>query len=301
MPGSSSRSAASAIRQPARYAIGGSPTSSVKRRASAARETPASRGELRDRPRVRRVVVDQPQRVADDRVGVRPGTSRARPPRRARATRAARRSAAGRAAGRAPPPGRARRARSRRPAARSAGSRARRRGDHGERRQRAQQPPADLAVELVGAGRAARSRRRARCPTCARRGGASRPRGPRGHAALARQDEHLRLGRRVVGDGVGVRARAAGRRRRARAGPARRRPGTTTAPPRTTARNVSGASSAIRIDHGGGERRAQQERPARPGPVEHAGDRIHGRRRSHMNPLVSTMDRLTDPAFNACP
>ncbi len=41
-PGSRSRSAASAIRQPVRNAIGGSPTSSWKRRASVARETPAS-------------------------------------------------------------------------------------------------------------------------------------------------------------------------------------------------------------------------------------------------------------------
>src|SRR5690606_35705938 len=41
-PGSRSRSAASASRHPVRYAIGGSPTSSVNRRASEARETPTS-------------------------------------------------------------------------------------------------------------------------------------------------------------------------------------------------------------------------------------------------------------------
>ena len=41
-PGSSSRSAASVRRQSVRNAIGGSPTSSVKRRASAAREAPTS-------------------------------------------------------------------------------------------------------------------------------------------------------------------------------------------------------------------------------------------------------------------
>src|SRR6266540_1556438 len=41
-PGSRSRSEASAIRQPVRKLIGGSPTSWLKRRANAARETPAS-------------------------------------------------------------------------------------------------------------------------------------------------------------------------------------------------------------------------------------------------------------------
>ena len=50
--------------------IGGSPTSSVKRRASAARETPVSAASSATVQGWAGVVVEQPQRAADDRVAV---------------------------------------------------------------------------------------------------------------------------------------------------------------------------------------------------------------------------------------
>ena len=255
------------MRQPVRKVIGGSPTSSLKRRASAARDTPAR---------------------------VRP----ARPP----STDARGRGAAGAGPGRRP--GRRRRGTSAGASASGRANHARSDGDqqqveqavehgllpgssltissassptsglsqascaqHEQRRQRAQQPPADLAVELVGAGEHH-----------------GRPVGrvaPRAHAevhhlrqllavgrraALAGVDHGLRRGGRVVGDRVGLGAADDGDVAGARAAPARRRRAAIHASPRTTATSVSGASSSIRSDHGGSSIERSRNAPRARGP-----------------------------------
>lgn len=69
------RSAATVMRQSARYDMGGVPTNSVKRRANAARDTPvrevSAGGQCGDRPRCTRIVVDQPERLAHHRITLR--------------------------------------------------------------------------------------------------------------------------------------------------------------------------------------------------------------------------------------
>ena len=168
--GSRSRSAASASRQPVRNAIGGSPTSSVKRRASAARETPASAASAA-------TVHGCAGSLCSSRSAW-PTTG----------------SLWARYHAGASASGRANQARSdgdeqqveqpvehrllaglvlddlvgeqRRRAGQSHASAA----QHEQRRQRVEQPPADLALDLVGAGEHHRRAVGAVAPACARRG-----------------------------------------------------------------------------------------------------------------------------------
>ena len=156
----------------------------MNRRANAARDDPAGGRERRDRPRVLGMVVDQPDRRADDRVVVR-GVPRGRLARPRRAC-AGRSPAAGRAAGRARPPGPGRRARS--PSDKQRDERALDPAEHDVGRQPRQHPTADLGDVLVGADQQHRLAVDRRCPTCAR------PATSTGPAAA-------RAGRRTAGRG----------------------------------------------------------------------------------------------------
>ena len=130
-----------------------------------------------------------------------------------------------------------------------------------------QQPPADLALELVGAGQQHGLAVRAVAPRAHAEVAIAASSSPvRRRAALARVDDDLRRRGRVVGDGVRVRARARSRRRRGRAAAASPSSGTIHASPRTTATSVSGASSWMRSDHGGSRLERSRNAPRARGP-----------------------------------
>ena len=181
--GSRRRSAASASRQPVRKVMGGSPTSSVNRRASAARETPISAASDGDGPRLGRVVVEHAHGLPDHRVALRAVPAREVRPRAGRTTRAAPRRAAGRAAGRARRSGRVvaddlvgeHRDEGRVPHVRAE-------DDH--RRQGVQQPLAHLGLRSRRCRPASPRSPQGRCPTTARRG-ASPGEGPRRRASCS--------------------------------------------------------------------------------------------------------------------
>ena len=272
-PGSRSRSAASAMRQPVRNAIGGSPTSSLKRRASAARETPVASASSAT------VHGCAGSWCSSRSAGPTTGSPWARYQPGASAS------------------GRANQARSdgdqqqveqpveHRLLARLVlddlvGQQRDERAvpgvvaQHEQRRQRAQQPPADLAVELVGAGQHHRRAVARRCPTCARRGriicASSSPSG-----VVQRWPGWMTACGAVAGIvGDGVRVGPADDGDVAAAEPHRRAvvAGAIQASPRTTATSVSGASSSMRSDHGGSSSSAAGRRRAR-------GARRAGRRR----------------------
>ena len=254
--------------------MGGSPTSSLKRRASAARDTPASRRERGDGPRgagswcSSRSAGRPPGRRWR---GTTPGPRASGRANQARSAAISSRSSSRSSTASWPGSSCTISAASRATSGWSQSSAA----QDEQRRQRVEQPPADLAVERVGAGEQHRRAAGAVAPGAhaeAHHVGSSLAVGRR--ADLAGVDDDLRRRGRVVGDRVRLGSAddgdvAAAERTGAPSS------GTTHASPRTRATTVSGASSWMRSDHGGSMLRAQQERRPRPRSVEQSGDRIH--------------------------